>query len=101
MNKVPHKAFRLKVDEIIEDCFLKEKTGCMNPHVANTFRARARTHVVTYSSARNVLTGVIDQPAFFEALLNNFSRVLLWVLLHHQAARITGESLSYLQSFNI
>lgn len=88
-----HWKLNFQVDEIIEDCFLKEETGCMNSHAANTFRPRARTHVVTYSSARNVLTGVIDQPAFFEALSNNFSRVLLWVLLHHQASKITGEFL--------
>ncbi|OQR70249.1 LOC398632 protein-like, partial [Tropilaelaps mercedesae] len=73
------------VDQIIDNSFLKEPTGCSNPHAINSFRPRARTHVVTYSSARNVLSGVIDQPAFNEAMLSNFSRVLLWVLLHQQA----------------
>ncbi|XP_022650721.1 pecanex-like protein 4 isoform X1 [Varroa destructor] len=76
------------VDQIIDECFLKVQVGCGNPYAMNSFRPRARTHVVTYSSARNVLNGVIDQPAFNEAMLNNFSRVLLWILLHQQARSI-------------
>ena len=43
--------------------------------------------VLTYSDARNVLTGIIDSPDTLKMMDDCFLKTLIWVMLHHNSNR--------------
>lgn len=73
-----------RIDDIIESAFEREKVPCcqVTQYPLCTLRPRDAALVRTYSDARNQLTGVIDSPDTLRSVVENFTRALVWVLLH-------------------
>lgn len=77
-----HTAEAARLDDIFEEAF-PEKLGCsLNQYPLHTLALVDIEPVKTYSDARNVLTGIIDQPGSFDIVMSSFIKSLVWVLLH-------------------
>jgi len=67
-----------------------EKTHSKNP-INKAFRSTlipADTRVIkTYSDARNILTGIIDQPDALQKFSSNLSKTIVWVFYHYLIER--------------
>ena len=76
-----------RIDDIFETGYNPESKSCLefwlNTHILNTLYPVGSAVVCTYSDARNVLTGVIDQPLALERFSLNLLKCLIWVLFHH------------------
>ena len=76
------------VDDMFELAFDTESNGSclqfwLNTHILNTLQPVDSTTIHTYSDARNVLTGIIDNPQALERFSNTLLKTLVWVLFHH------------------
>lgn len=54
-----------------------------NENIFNTLQPVDSVVIQTYSDARNVLTGIIDQPSALERFSSNLIRSLVWVFHQH------------------
>lgn len=79
-----HTAEATRLDDIFEEAF-PEDLGCfpLNHYPLHTLTLVDIEPIKTYSDARNVLTGIIDQPGSFDVTMSSFIKSLVWVLLHH------------------
>ena len=79
-----HTTEAARLDDIYEEAF-PEKLGCcpLNQYPLHTLTLMGIEPVKTYSDARNVLTGIIDQPGSFDIVMSSFIKSLVWVFLHH------------------
>lgn len=66
----------------------------LNTHLLDTLTPADSVVVRTYSDARNVLTGIIDQPANLQQFSANLMRTLVWVFFGYIKATVTTVSSS-------
>lgn len=81
-----HTAEAARLDDIFEEAFERERgfaLGSINRYPLHTLTPVDAAYVHTYSDARNVLTGIIDNPSSYQATMTSFTKSLVWVLLHH------------------
>ena len=81
-----HTAEAARLDDIMEEAFEVNdgvKVGKLNNYPLHTLTPVDSVLVSTYSDARNVLTGIIDNPDAFRITMNSFVKSLVWVLMHH------------------
>lgn len=76
------------VDDMFELAFDTESNSSrlrlwLNTHVFNTLCPVDSAVIHTYSDARNVLTGIIDNPPALERFSDNLLKTLVWVLFHY------------------
>ena len=76
------------MDDMFELAFDTESSqSCLklwlNTHIFNTLCPIDSAVIHTYSDARNVLTGIIDNPQALERFSDNLLKTLVWVLFHH------------------
>jgi len=67
-----------RADDAFQDVFVHEGKWplvSLNQHAANVLRPYDSLILSTYSDAKNVLTGVIDQPQNLRRNSENFSRL--------------------------
>jgi len=75
-----------RVDDVFQDIFVHEGKWplvSLNQHAGNILRPCDSLMLNTYSDAKNVLTGVIDQPENLRRNSENFFKTLVWVLLNY------------------
>lgn len=81
-----HTVEATRVDDIFEDIFVHEGKWplvSLNQHAANVLRPCDSLILNTYSDAKNVLTGIIDQPENLRKNSENFLKTLVWVLVNY------------------
>ena len=76
------------VDDMFELAFDAESNdSCLQfwliTHILNTLHPVDSATIHTYSDARNVLTGIIDNPQALEMFSTNLLKTLVWVLFHY------------------
>ncbi|XP_064484907.1 pecanex-like protein 4 isoform X2 [Ornithodoros turicata] len=79
-----------KVDELFEAALLDSR---MNQEPFHSLLPVDFVPVLTYSSVKGVLTGVIDSHEFSDVLGNFFNRALVWLLLQFKLADLTENGL--------
>ena len=76
-----------KIDEIFETLYDPSTIGyckfAFNTHYLNTLQPRDSAVIKTYSDAKNVLTGIIDQSSSLKRFSANLLQALTWVLSQH------------------
>ena len=81
-----HTVEATRVDDVFQDIFVHEGKWplvSLNQHVGNILRPCDSLILNTYSDAKNVLTGVIDQPENLRKNSENFFKTLVWVLVNY------------------
>ena len=82
-----HTAEAARIDDIFEFAFERPENasvvGCANEYLLHTLTPADACYLKAYSDARNVLTGIIDNPSATELTMNSFLKSLVWVLLKH------------------
>ncbi|KAK3580880.1 hypothetical protein CHS0354_032942 [Potamilus streckersoni] len=81
-----HTAEAARIDEIFEAAFEKDggsPLGSLNPYPLHTLTSVDAAYLKTYSDAKNVLTGIIDNPNSVPMTMDAFLKSLVWVLLHY------------------
>ena len=81
-----HTVEATRVDDVFQDIFVHEGKWplvSLNSHVSNVLRPCDSLVINTYSDAKNVLTGVIDQPENLRRNSENFLKTLVWVLVKY------------------
>lgn len=82
-----HTAEAARIDDIFEVAFEGEENrnclGGLNKYPLHTLMPLDAAEVMAYSDARNVLTGIIDNPDAKQVVRNSFIKSLVWVILHH------------------
>lgn len=82
-----HTAEAARIDDIFEFAFERPENGsvigCPNEYLLHTLTPADACYLKAYSDARNVLTGIIDNPSASELTMNSFLKSLVWVLLKH------------------
>lgn len=82
-----HTAEAARIDDIFEFAFERPENGsvigCPNEYLLHTLTPTDACYLNAYSDARNVLTGIIDNPVATELTMNSFLKSLVWVLLKH------------------
>ena len=81
-----HTVEATRVDDVFQDIFVHEGKWplvSLNQHSANVLRPCDALILNTYSDAKNVLTGVIDQPENLRRNSENFLKTLVWVLVNY------------------
>ena len=81
-----HTVEATRVDDVFQDIFVHEGKWplvSLNQHAANVLRPCDSLILNTYSDAKNVLTGVIDQPENLRKNSENFFKTLVWVLVNY------------------
>ena len=83
-----HTTEAARIDDILESAFDSNMPRCgFNRYIGNTFHAKDRVLVRSYSDARNVLTGIIDHPDNLKRFHPFFVKSLIWVITHHLASK--------------
>lgn len=80
-----HTVEATRVDDVFQDIFVHEGKWplvSLNQHAANVLCPCDSLILNTYSDAKNVLTGVIDQPENLRKNSENFLKTLVWVLVN-------------------
>ncbi|WAR18991.1 PCX4-like protein [Mya arenaria] len=83
-----HTVEAARIDDIFETA-LEPREGChtsfgkLNEYPLHTLTPVDACYLDAYSDARNVLTGIIDNPSASEETMKAFLRSLLWVLLKY------------------
>ena len=76
-----------RIDDIFSDAYnpglLTSLQFWFNTHPLNTMQPVDSAVVSTYSDARSVLTGIIDQPPVLHRFSSNLLKCIVWVLYHH------------------
>ena len=81
-----HTVEATRVDDVFQDIFVHEGKWplvSLNQHATNVLRPCDSLVLNTYSDAKNVLTGVIDQPENLRRNSDNFFKTLVWVLVNY------------------
>ncbi|KAL5007939.1 hypothetical protein ScPMuIL_013520 [Solemya velum] len=81
-----HTTEAARLDDIFETAFTREtksRRAIFNKYPLHTLTPVDASYVFTYSDARNVLTGVIDNPDSFKITMGSFLKSLVWLILHH------------------
>ena len=81
-----HTVEATRVDDVFQDIFVHEGKWplvSINQHVANVLWPCDSLILSTYSDAKNVLTGVIDQPDNLRRNSENFFKTLVWALVNY------------------
>lgn len=81
-----HTVEATRVDDVFQDIFVHEGKWplvSLSEHVTNVLRPCDSLILNTYSDAKNVLTGVIDQPENLRRNSENFFKTLVWALVNH------------------
>ncbi|KAL3873202.1 hypothetical protein ACJMK2_036347 [Sinanodonta woodiana] len=81
-----HTAEAARIDEIFEAAFERDggfPLGSLNPYPLHTLTSVDAAYLKTYSDAKNVLTGIIDNPNSVPVTMDAFLKSLVWILLHH------------------
>lgn len=81
-----HTVEATRVDDVFQDIFVHEGKWpllSLNQHAGNVLRPCDSLILNTYSDAKNVLTGVIDQPENLRRNSENFFKTLVWVLVNY------------------
>ena len=82
-----HSIEATKIDSIFEDAYNPGSKSCpkfwFNTHFSNTLQPIDSEVIEVYSDARNVLTGIIDQPSSLTRFPGNLIKCIVWVLYHH------------------
>ena len=82
-----HTAEASRIDEIFETLYDPSTIGyckfSFNTQYLNTLQPRDSAVIKTYSDAKNVLTGIIDQSSSLKKFSTNLLRSLTWVLHCH------------------
>ena len=73
-----HTAEAAKLDSVFESL---ASPALFNPLPFHTLQHIETTTVVTYSDAKNVMTGIIDQPDNLNRLSDRLIKCLIWVIL--------------------
>lgn len=76
--------------ESIDEVFnvdVNEKTPQFNRNIMHIMELKTVLQMRVYSDAKNVLTGIIDNPEYSDELSKQFPRVLTWVLLKYSKHR--------------
>ena len=72
-----------RIDDIFEGAYGHESKSPLefwfNKHILNVMQPLDSSVIHTYSDARNVLTGVIDQPPALERFSDNLLKCIVWV----------------------
>lgn len=75
-----------RVDETFETAFVRDDMQSIfyfNPYFFNTLSPCDVATLQSYSDARNVLTGIIDQHDNLRKVSENFIKTFTWVVLHY------------------
>lgn len=82
-----HTAEVTKIDEIFESVYDPSTIGhckfLLNGYFLNTMQPRDAAVIKTYSDAKNVLTGIIDQSSSLVKFSHNLLQTLTWIFYHH------------------
>ena len=82
-----HTAEAARIDDIFEFAFERPENrsviGCPNEYLLHTLTPADACYLKAYSDARNVLTGIIDNPSATELTMISFLKSLVWVLLKY------------------
>lgn len=81
-----HTVEAARVDEVFETAFIRDDMQSLlyiNPYALNTLSPCDVATIESYSDARNVLTGIIDQHENLRKVSENFVKSLSWVLIQH------------------
>ena len=81
-----HAVEATRVDDVFQDLLVHEGKWplvSLNQHLGNVLRPCDALVVNTYSDAKNVLTGVIDQPENLRKNSENFLKTLIWVFVRY------------------
>lgn len=81
-----HTVEATRVDDVFHDIFVHEGKWplvSLNQHAGDVLRPCDSLILNTYSDAKNVLTGVIDQPENLRRNSENFFKTLVWVLVNY------------------
>lgn len=76
-----------RIDEMFEYMIGDGPRSVVNPYPGHCLLPRDMIELDAYSDAKNVLTGVIDQPDNLKKLSENFVKTLTWVLLRFSKSR--------------
>ena len=73
------------VDNMFERVHDQNSRGvsCLNENILSTLLPTDTVVIETYSDARNVLTGIIDQPEALQKFSINLMKTLVWVFYWH------------------
>ena len=82
-----HTAEAARIDDVFECAFERPEDGsvigCANEYLLHTLTPADACYLKAYSDAKNVLTGIIDNPSATEMTMNSFLKSLVWVLLKY------------------
>lgn len=81
-----HSVEATRVDDVFQEVFVREGKWplvSLNEHAASVLRPCDSLVLNTYSDAKNVLTGIIDQPENLRRNSQNFFKTLVWLLVHY------------------
>lgn len=81
-----HTVEATSVDDVFQEVFVHEGKWplvSVNTHATNVLKPRDVLVLNNYSDAKNVLTGIIDQPENLKRNSENFFKTLVWVLVNY------------------
>ena len=82
-----HSIEATKIDSIFEAAYDPDSKSCavfwFNTHFSNTLQPIDAQVITVYSEARNVLTGIIDQPSSLQRFSDHLLKSLVWILSRH------------------
>jgi len=81
-----HSVEATRVDDVFQEVFVHEGKWplvSLNEHAVSVLRPCDSLVLNTYSDAKNVLTGIIDQPENLTRNSQNFLKTLVWLLVHY------------------
>lgn len=84
-----------KIDDIFEQAYYNTSKHCQflfNTQIAATLLPKDSAVIKTYSDAKNVLTGIIDQSNNLSKFSSNLFKTLTWVLVHHYKRCVQAEN---------
>ena len=79
-----HTVEATRVDDIFERAYGGSCRTCLNVNPLNTLHPIGSAVITTYSDARNVLSGIIDQPSSLDKFSSNLLKTLVWVLFQQR-----------------
>lgn len=76
-----------KIDDVFSDTYnphsLRSPSFWFNTHLLNVMQPVDSAVIQTYSDARSVLTGIIDQPPALRRFSSNLLKCIIWMLYHY------------------
>ena len=82
-----HTAEATRIDDIFEGAYGHESKSpfefWFNEHILSVMHPLDSAVIHTYSDARNVLTGIIDQPPALERFSDNLLKCIVWVTFQY------------------